>query len=159
MRRVPPAFLVFVRGVNALFFLTTTIYAILTYSPFAYEQFIQPNMIAWLSNFVFLHTDFYWLTLCLTLLTLAPHLQAGRARLAAWSYLFAGAAVGVMLTLSRILPAGNTPTRSIAVSLAALVPIVWLAVIDRMTAPARQVDTPPSEGASLAASLVASRVI
>src|SRR4051794_6578705 len=90
------------RLVNAVFFLATTIYAILTYSPFAYEQFIQPNMIAWLSNFVFLHTDFYWLALCVTLLTLAPHLRAGRGRVMAWSYLAAGVAGGIVLATMRV---------------------------------------------------------
>ena len=38
------AFTILVRVATAVFFLTTTVYAILTYSPFAYEQFIQPNM-------------------------------------------------------------------------------------------------------------------
>src|SRR4051794_39955656 len=90
------------RALNALFCLATTIYAILTYSPFAYEQFIQPNMIAWLSNFVFLHTDFYWLTLCVTLLTLTPQLKGGRGRLLAWAYLAAAAVVGVVLSATRV---------------------------------------------------------
>src|SRR3954470_6266480 len=99
------------RALNALFCLATTIYAILTYSPFAYEQFIQPNMIAWLSNFVFLHTDFYWLALCVTLLTLVPALRSGSARMLAWAYLVTGAAAGILLTTTRVLPTGNTPAR------------------------------------------------
>src|SRR3954471_13418761 len=93
------------RIVNAVFFLATTIFAILTYSPFAYEQFIQPNMIAWLSNFVFLHTDFYWLALCITLLTLAPTLKSGAGRAlawAAWAYLAVGVAGGIGLATTGI---------------------------------------------------------
>ena len=142
------------RVLNAAFFLATTIYAILTYSPFAYEQFIQPNMIAWLSNFVFLHTDFYWLALCVTMLTLAPHLRSGRGRILAWAYLGAGVAVGILLTVTRVLPAGDTPARSLAVAFAALVPIVWLGVIDRVTGPAgaaRGREVPRSLPAALAA--------
>src|SRR3954447_230837 len=96
------------RVLNAVFFLATTIYAILTYSPFAYEQFIQPNMIAWLSNFIFLHTDFYWLALCVTMLTLAPYLRAGPGRVLAWAYLGTDVAVGTVLTMTRVLPAGDT---------------------------------------------------
>src|SRR5580765_2635612 len=97
------------RVVNAVFFLATTIFAILTYSPFAYEQFIQPNMIAWLSNFVFLHTDFYWLALCITFLTLAPTLKSGAGRALAWAYLAVGVAGGIALSTTRILPTGDTP--------------------------------------------------
>jgi Sulfatase len=125
------------RALNAVFFLATTVYAILTYSPFAYEQFIQPNMIAWLSNFVFLHTDFYWLTLCVTVLTLTPQLKGGRGRLLAWAYLAASVAGGVILSVARVLPEGDTPARSVAVALVALVPIAWLGVIDRMASDAR----------------------
>ncbi len=127
------AFTILVRVATAIFFLTTTVYAILTYSPFAYEQFIQPNMIAWLSNFVFLHTDFYWLMLCATLLTLAPQLQSGRGRTLAWVYLGVSAIVGGLLTVTRVLPAGDTPARSVAVAFAALVPLLWLGLIDCFT--------------------------
>ena len=128
------AFTILVRIANAIFFLATTIYAILTYSPFAYEQFIQPNMIAWLPYFVFLHTDFYWLMLCATLLTVAPQLQSGRGRILAWAYLAVGAIVGGLLTVTRVLPAGDTPVRSVAVAFAALVPLLWLGLIDCLTA-------------------------
>jgi hypothetical protein len=127
-------FTILVRLGNAVFFLATTIYAILTYSPFAYEQFIQPNMIAWLSNFVFLHTDFYWLMLCATLLTLAPQLQSGQDRTLAWAYLGVGAIIGGLLTATRVLPTGDTPVRSAVVAFAALVPLIWLGVIDGRTA-------------------------
>jgi len=127
-------FTILVRVANAVFFLATTIYAILTYSPFAYEQFIQPNMIAWLSNFVFLHTDVYWLMLCATLLTFAPQLQSGRGRTFAWAYLGAGAIVGGLLSTTRVLPAGDTPARSVAVAFSALVPLLWLGLYDRITA-------------------------
>jgi Sulfatase len=131
------AFTILVRVANAVFFLATTIYAILTYSPFAYEQFIQPNMIAWLSNFVFLHTDFYWLMLCATMLTLAPQLRSGRGRTLAWAYLGVGAIVGGFLTATPVLPAGDMPVRSVAVAFAALLPLVWLGLIDRLTGDAR----------------------
>jgi arylsulfatase A-like enzyme len=146
------AFTILVRVATAIFFLTTTVYAILTYSPFAYEQFIQPNMIAWLSNFVFLHTDFYWLMLCATLLTLAPQLQSGRGRTLAWVYLGVGAIVGGLLTVTRVLPAGDTPVRSVAVAFAALVPLLWLGLIDCFTGERGSQD---GRGGGLSAVLVA----
>jgi hypothetical protein len=141
-----PLFLTAARTINALFCLTTTIYAMLTSSPFAYEQFIQPNMVAWLSNFVFLYADFYWLSLCITFLSLAPYLGDSRGRAAAWSYLAAAAVVGSVILFIPILPSGQQPTRSAMVAFAALVPIAWLAVIDRLTAPPRRIAAPlPAE--------------
>jgi membrane-anchored protein YejM (alkaline phosphatase superfamily) len=130
-----PWFLAAARAVNALFCLTTAIYAVLTSSAFAYEQFIQPNMLAWLSNFVFLHADLYWLSLCLSLLTLAPYLRDHPARRAAWTYIVCAAALGAMLVAVPVLPSGNQPARSIAVALVAMVPVIWLALLDYRTAP------------------------
>jgi arylsulfatase A-like enzyme len=118
------------RAINAIFFLFTSVYCLLTYSPFAYEQFIQPHVIAWLANFVLLYADFYWLVLCVTALTLVPYLRVPRLRAAAWTYLAAAAAVGVVISVRDVLPAGDNPARSLIVACAALVPLVWLAALD-----------------------------
>ena len=40
------------RAANALFFLLTATYCILTYSSFAYQQFIRPRLVSSLSGFV-----------------------------------------------------------------------------------------------------------
>src|SRR4029079_17973106 len=73
------------RALNTVFFAFTAVYCILTFSPFAYEQFIQPHVIAWLANFVFLYAYFYWLALCVTVLTLVPLMKLRVAPLA-WAY-------------------------------------------------------------------------
>src|SRR5581483_2369729 len=112
-RLAAPAFVMAGRAVNTVFFLATSVYCILTFSPFAYEQFIQPHVVAWVSNFVVLHADFYWLALFVTLLTLAPHLQTSRVRWLGWAYLAVGAAFGVWLVGHPMLPGGNTPIRSL----------------------------------------------
>jgi arylsulfatase A-like enzyme len=153
-----PWFLACVRLLNAVFFVSTAIYAVLTFSPFAYEQFIQPNLIAWLANFVFLHADFYWLALCLTLLTLAPYLAAPRARRAAWLYLLAASVGGVLLWFLPVLPGGHQPVRSIAVALLATAPLFWMAAIDRLTAPAARTSPIPAP-ALLASCLVVAIVV
>src|SRR5262245_53606618 len=125
-----PAFLAAGRVLNALFFIATSVYSILTFSPFAYEQFIVPHLVSWVANFVVLHADFYWLALCVTTLTLAPYLKASRALWLAWAYLIAGAAFGLWLLSHQILPGGTSPSHSLAIALAALVPPICLAVFD-----------------------------
>lgn len=132
-----PWLLLAARAINAAFFVTTSVYALLTSSPFAYEQFILPKMMAWLSNFVLIHADLYWLTFCVTVLTLAPYLSAGPARAAARAYVVAGSALGALLLVVPALPPGYQPVLGAAVALGSLAPLVWLALIDRQTAPPR----------------------
>jgi len=129
------------RAANSFFFLFTSIYCLLTYSPFAYEQFIQPHVIAWLSNFVLLFADLYWLALSITALTLVPYLRSDetpamasrwsrRVRAAAWAYLAAAAVVGAFITARGVLPGGDDRGRSLTLALAALVPLFWLGALD-----------------------------
>jgi arylsulfatase A-like enzyme len=120
------------RALNALFFLATAVYCLLTFSPFAYEQFIQPHVVAWLSNFVLLYAYFYWLAFFITLLTLVPWLESSRYRGLAWAYLVAAAVIGVVLMVTPLLPGGNDPRRSLTVALAALAPVFYLAAFDHV---------------------------
>ncbi len=122
------------RVVNTTFFLFTSVYCALTSSPFAYEQFIQPHVIAWLANFVFLFASLYWLSLCVTALTLVPVLQTPRLRLAAGLYLGIGAAVGAAVTVRNVLPGGDSAAQSLTMAMAALVPLVALGALDRAAA-------------------------
>lgn len=128
------------RIVNAAFFAATSVYCILTFSPFAYEQFIQPHVVSWVANFVVLHADFYWLALFVSALTLAPELQSSRVRWMAWVYLSVGAVLGVWLLSHSVLPSGNDAGRSLVVASLAVVPPLWLALFDHLTAgPSRSV--------------------
>ena len=68
------AFLVLARVVNALYFLLTSTYCILTYSSFAYQQFIRPRLVDSLTSFVIWHHLWHWVALGLTALTLIPEL-------------------------------------------------------------------------------------
>ena len=92
------------RAVNAIFFLTTSSYCLLTYSSFAYQQFIKPHLVNWLTGFVVWHHLAFWLMLILTAWTLLPELRAGRWRVVAWSYLAVSIAVGIVLLVK---PAGG----------------------------------------------------
>jgi len=129
MRRVPRA-IAAARAVNASFFLAVASYCFLSYTPFAYVQFIKPNVLPALTDFVKLTPWLFWLVLLITLLTLMETLRGGRGSTAARVYTAAMMAVGAALMLRPPLASiGNTP-RAFFAGLLALVPPVWLAIVD-----------------------------
>ena len=85
------------RVLNTAFFFVTSVYCLLAYSPFTYEQFIKPNVSAALSGFAVWHAHLHLLVLSITALTLAPYLERRRARWIGWSYLAASVALSVWL--------------------------------------------------------------
>src|SRR5262245_35718054 len=86
-----------VRVVNTLFFLLAALYCLLTYSSFAYQQFVRPHLVSWLTGFASWHHLAFWLMLIGTAWTLLPGLKRGRGRLVAWMYLAAMTCIGVLL--------------------------------------------------------------
>lgn len=138
------------RVANASFFLLTSLYCLLTYSSFAYQQFIRPHLINWLSGFVVWHHLGFWLALIITGWTLLPDLGRGglhdgrgdllhethpghkgwTASLLAWSYLAVSTVIGILLLVWPVLPQVENNGRGLALALAALLPPIWLAVFD-----------------------------
>ena len=118
------------RGINAIFFLLTSTYCLLTYSSFAYQQFIRPHLVNWLTGFVVWHHLGFWLVLILTAWTLLPNLRRGPSRALAWSYLAAWSLAGLVLLVQPVLPQVENNGRGLALALAALVPPIWLALVD-----------------------------
>ena len=144
------------RAVNAIFFLTTSSYCLLTYSSFAYQQFIKPHLVNWLTGFVVWHHLAFWLMLLLTAWTLVPELRRGRWRSVAWSYLAISVAVGTLLLVRPILPQVENNGRGLALALVALLPPIWLAVFDHRHALAL---TPSSEGRVFKSALIAAVLV
>lgn len=116
------------RTLNAAFFVTTATYCLLTYSPFAFQQFIRPHLIAALTSFVVWHPLLYWMALAITALTLRPYVAA--SRLLVLTFLVACAVIGVWELVTPILPEGENTGRGLALAMGALVPPIWLAIID-----------------------------
>src|SRR3989304_853112 len=98
-----PSLIALARALNALFFVVTSLYCLLIYSPFSYQQFIKPKVSLVVAAFAFWHLALYWLVLGVTALTLAPALERSRARGIGWSYLAACAALGIWLALHPVL--------------------------------------------------------
>lgn len=121
------------RAAVAVFFLLTSLYCLLAWIPFTYQQVVKGGLLPALGVFVTLHPKIYWLVLAIAAGTLGPHLRVRKTRLPAMAFLAVHAAAGVWLTRHPLLAGLHNEVRSLYWSLAALLPPVWLAIIDWLT--------------------------
>lgn len=145
------------RAANAVFFLLTATYCVLTYSSFAYQQFIRPRMVASLAGFVAFHHMWHWVLLGATVLTLLPEWKSARGRWLAYTYVGVMALAGGAMLYRPILPSVENDALGLWLAFAFLVPPVWLALYDhiataRSFGPA-QADTRAILGSSIAAAV------
>jgi hypothetical protein len=138
-----PRAIALIRTLNAVFFFATSAYCLLAYIPFAYQVFLKPEVLWWMPDFLALHVPVYWLTFLLTALTLKPFLSRTGSRtiarqLALWYVLF-GAAIGLVLIVKPVMGSVDNTPRSLAISLIALTPVIWLAAFDHAAAPSAAV--------------------
>jgi hypothetical protein len=115
-----------------VFFLLTCWFALLSYVPFAYLQFLRHQLFGWLEFFVVFHSFLYWAALLLGLLSVADDLAARRP--AAWILAVVSAAVGVWLLFNPVLRTLASDRRSLVVALSALTIPLALAIIDHLAA-------------------------
>lgn len=116
------------RTLASLFWLATALYALLSAIPFASKQFLEPQLVPAVTAFAAWHSWLSLAALCLTAAGLSPWLgrryPAVLALLGSWAAVTAVAfATGGLVTL--------TPSAlALTVSLAALIPPIWLALLD-----------------------------
>ena len=125
-------FVALARVVNALFFVVTATYCILTYSSFAYQQFIRPHVVASIAGFAAFHHLWHWVLLAITVVTLIPEWKSARGRSVAWAYVVAMALVGALVSYQPVLPAVENDQRGLWLACAFLVPPMWLAAYDHL---------------------------
>ena len=126
------------RVINASFLIAVASYCFLAYTPFAYFQFIKPNVLPALADFVKLTPWLFLVTQLITLLTLMETLRRGRGAAAARTYVAAMALLGVaMLVRAPLADIGNT-RRAFVTGLLALALPVWLAIVDHRIWPAAE---------------------
>jgi hypothetical protein len=142
------------RAANAVFFLVTAAYCILTYSSFAYQQFIRPRLVASLAGFVAFHHLWHWVFLGLIVLTLVPEWKTSRGRTLAWGYVAAMAAVGLLLIYRPVLPAVENDGAGLWLACLFLLPPIWLAVYDHV-ATGRRFDPLPADPGRLVVAMAA----
>jgi len=146
------------RVVNASFFIAVGSYCFLAYTPFAYFQFIKPNVLPALTDFVKLTPWLFLVTQLITLLTLMEALRGGRGAVAARTYVAATALLGVaMLFRAPLADIGNTQ-RAFVTGLLALAVPVWLAIVDHRIWPAAAT-RPADRSRALAACAVAALAV
>ena len=115
-----------------------------TLSPFAFDMFVKPRLFAWLESLVAWHHESSVAASCrASALTLVPSLTAGRgdpwgrtgaAWWAAVAYVVAGAAGASYLLLNPRLPLVTSGSHDFAIVPGALLPLLWLWVMDDLTA-------------------------
>jgi membrane-anchored protein YejM (alkaline phosphatase superfamily) len=130
------------RGAVAAFWLLTWAYGLIVSVRFAFEQFIRPQLFPWVTEFVIWHHAWYWAAWLVTAATLIPELVALRhrrgAHLAGWlaaAYLLCFGALGVHLLGTPFLVTIDGGDRPLAIVPGALLPLLWLALIDHLSAP------------------------
>lgn len=148
------------RFTAAVIFLITWGYGVTTYSPFAFDMFVRPRLLPELVTFVNWHHVFYWIAFGASALTLVPDLRSRRRGAAWWAaagYVVVFAGVGVHILGATYLATLTGQSRSLAVVPGALLPLVWLAVIDHLAggvpSPATRADRTTGQRPLLAACL------
>ena len=139
MRRFVP--IVVLRLAAAAVFLLTAAYGVLCYSPFAFDRFVVPQLVPWISSFVIWHHLWFAAASAAAAVTLMPLLRPQPAAdpfdtVAPWlarMYVAASSAVSVWLVASPWLPTLGNDARSLAAAGVSLVPLLWLAVIDHLS--------------------------
>lgn len=125
------------RALNAAYFVGTCAYCLLSYSSFAYQQFIKPQLVGWIPDVAAAHHQWFWLTVLVTLPTLIPAVRRGTAtqRVAAALYLAANVGLGLWLLVNPVLLLAGPNSRTLVLAVLCLVPPFALAIVDHITAP------------------------
>lgn len=147
------------RFANALYFLLTASYCVLTYSSFAYQQFLRPRLVASLTAFIVWHPLWHWLALGITVLTLRSALERGSSRWLARGYVAVMTALGIVLSWQPVLPSVENDGWGLKLAVWFLLPPLWLAIIDHVQTAPRVTLVKSDEGRVLCAALSSAAVI
>jgi hypothetical protein len=156
---IRPAATAAARSANAAFFLSIAAFCFLSYSPFAYSQFIKPNVVPDLNDFVVLSPWFFALAVLVTTLTLVPQLRASDAKgsAAARAYVAAASSAALWALWRRPLITIGNSFSGFVIGIAALAFPVALAIVDHVVWPAPSL-TPTDRGRAVRASVLAAAV-
>lgn len=129
------------RALAAAIFLLTWAYGVTTYSPFAFDMFVGPRLFPQLETFVTWHHLFYWIGFLAGAATLVPDLRAARRGAAWWaaaSYVVVFGGIGLYLLGTPYLAQLSRESRSQVAVTGALLPLLWLAVVDHLATTGRR---------------------
>jgi hypothetical protein len=129
------------RAAVVAYCLLTWAYGLIISVRFAFEQVIRPQLFPWVTPFVTWHHAWYWGAFLVSGATLIPDIRtlrerrAGRA--AGWlavGYLLFFGAIGIYLLGNPYLVTLDGGQRSLWIVPGALLPLLWLAMIDHLGA-------------------------
>lgn len=120
---------VLARLVVAVFVVLTAGYCLLAYIPFTYHQVHLGGLLPWLSAFAQVHPYLYWVAFLAAAGTL-PSLRERRTRFSSVLFLVFYAAIGLWLIYRPLLSRLENNLQSLFWCVAALTPLLWLALLD-----------------------------
>jgi hypothetical protein len=131
---------VVLRLLVTLFFVVTSAYSVLNYTPFVFNQFLRVRMFGSINEFVASHHLWYCAAYFASVVTLIPDLKRPRvgdriavlARRLALAYVVVFGIVAEWLVVTPYLPTLWNDRRSFIAALLSFVPILWLALIDHV---------------------------
>ena len=128
------AVFVLLRVVCAVFVLLTSAYGVVCYSPFGFDVFIRPHVLAPVNKFVEWHHVLYCGVYLLSVISVIPDVKRVRTRRLALGYIVAFGLLGEWMFITPYLPKLWNDSRCLIVAIASFVPLGWLALIDHVAA-------------------------
>ncbi|MDE3167657.1 MAG: sulfatase-like hydrolase/transferase [Acidobacteriota bacterium] len=120
------------RALVAAFALLSSLYALLAYIPFTYQQVHKGGLLAAATWFGRAHAQLYWLVLAVAVATILPDFRRPRTRWAAIVFTAVHAAAGVALARNPVMASLRNDASSLTIAFAALAPLFCLAAIDAL---------------------------
>jgi hypothetical protein len=145
------------RVVHAVFFVAVAAYCFLSYSPFAYAQFIKPNVVPALTDFVMISQWYFCVVVLLTTLTLMPQLRGRPGQWLAVAYVVLWGALAALSLYAQPLRTIGNSRLGYAIGLLALSAPVWVAAIDHIARPAP--DVRPARLSRLLAACIGTAIV
>lgn len=113
-----------------LFILLSSIFCLLAYIPFTYQQVVKGGLLPPLTQFAILQPRLYWLALLIAGLTMISDLRSRKTRWLAIAFLAVHAAAGIILNLHPVLASLRNEVSSFVWSEIILTPLLWIALMD-----------------------------
>jgi len=140
------------RALVAAFWMATALYALLSASPFASQQFLQPRLVPAITAFAIWHAPLSLGVLVVVMVGLLPYLRSGDRVVWAFSGMWLG--TSLLEVMSGGLASLQPSSAAVVVAIGALMPPVWLALLD-LGRPNTDAETRREDGPSALADFVA----
>ena len=128
------------------FWLATAAYCLMAFVPFTYVEVIQFQVVPAVDAFARWHPYLFWIALAAVSFTLREDLTRPATRRLAIGFLAVSVATGVAVLFRPVLATLPNDATSLRFGIVALIPLVWVAVIDFSGCAGRIGWAPPSEG-------------